>query len=224
MYNLEEIIQRLLSHPYFKKAKHVKELNPGHPEDSVFTHSVQTADFIKEHLSGDFIANREAKKLFQDFMNKKTHGVPFADIAVVTGLVHDIGKILSYREAGKVYPMNQPKPNSKFTYCPSHGYYGSLIVKPLLTDVGMKSEVVDYIATIVRLHLLPFDFYQGTSGFAMKDVINDLKPRMEGLHIEVCINAYADIAYNPRLRDCWELLKKMLEEPHFYDTREYFIA
>lgn len=133
-------------------------------------------------------------------------------------------KYFHTKKGDRIHPMNQPKPNTKLTYSPHHGYYGSLIVKPLLKNVGMKDEIADYVAEIVRLHLIPFDFYRETKGLAIKDTIDDLKPRMEGLHVEVCFNAYADIAHNPALRDCWKLLGGMFEEPHFYSTRNYFVA
>ena len=224
MFHLEEITHKLLKHPYFAKAKQVKEMNPGHPEDSVYTHLVQTADFITAHKDGAFIANTDARKLFQDFMNRKIEGVLYSDIAILTGLVHDIGKILSYKEEEKIFSSNQVSPNTGFTYNPHHGYYGSVIVKPLLKEVGLHEKIVDYITDIVRFHLVPFDYYKGTAGYAIKDAIDDLKPRMEGRHIEVCINAYGDIAQHKPLQECFELIGRMFEEPHFYSTREYVVA
>lgn len=224
MQSLDDTIQKLLTHPYFEKAKHVKEINPGHPEDSVYEHLVQTADFLKQHRGGEFISNSQARNSFQNFMKQETDGVPFGDIAVLAGLVHDIGKILSFREGDKITPINQPKPNSDQTYSPHHGYWGAeTIVRPLLGDVGVNGKVADYITDIVRVHLVPFNYYKLSGGFAIKDAVADLKPWLEGLHVEVVFVAYADVAYNPRMRDCWELMGKMLDEPDLYLRREYFV-
>jgi hypothetical protein len=223
IFNFEEITHKLLLHPFFVKAKHVKENSPGHPEDSVYTHLIQTSDFIKAHINGDFIVNHEARKHFQEFMNQKLEGFNMSDIAILTGIVHDIGKILSYKEEGEIYSINQLKPNVHFNYSPHHGYYGSLIIKPLFKDVGIEGEVVNYIANILRLHLIPFEYYKGTKNYTIKETIDDLKPRMEGFHVGVCINAYGDIEQNPSLQDCRELIGKILEEPHFYAERKYFV-
>lgn len=222
-FNLEEITQRLLKHPYFEKAKRVEEIGPGHPEDSVYTHLVQTSEFIKKHLNGNFITNTEARKLFQNFVNQKIEGISYSGIAVITGLVHDIGKILSYEEERKISPINVLMPNGSQSHSPNHEYYGSVLVIPLLKEVGVEGKIAKYISEIVRLHMTVFDYYKGTKGYSMRETIDYLKPRMEGLHREVCLNAYGDIAQNQNISDCWELLGRLFEEPHFYTTRKYFV-
>lgn len=223
MFNLDATIQKLLDHPYFEKAKHVKELGPGHPEDSVFTHLTQTSDVVRQKLDGTFIQNPVARKLFLDFVNKDFDGNTQGEIAVITGLVHDIGKILSYKEEGNIFPINQVVPFKTSTRSIDHGYYGSIIIKPLLQDLGLEEKVTNYIAEVVRLHLIPFDYYQLTTGYSITQAIDALKPQMQGFHIEVCLNAIGDINSNPPLEKCKQLLYSMFEEPHFYSTREYFV-
>lgn len=223
-FNLEEVTQKLLTHPYFEKAKHVKELGPAHPEDSVFVHLTQTADVIREKVNGDFIKNPDAKKLFLEFMNRDIDGNTFRDIAIITGLIHDIAKIMSYKEEGKVWPINQLKPGTQSSRSINHGYYGSLIIPQMLKEIGLSEKVIHYITNIVRLHLVIFDYYAKSADFNITDRINDLKPLMEGYHVEVALNAIGDIDGNPPLEPCKQLLYQMFEEPHFYSQREYFIA
>lgn len=223
-FNLEEVTQKLLSHPYFEKAKHVKELGPGHPEDSVFIHLTQTSDVVRQKVSGDFIQNPDAKKLFLEVMNKDIDGNPYKEVAVVVGLVHDIGKILSYTENGEVFPMSIIKPNTETSYSPNHAKYGADLVKELLAELGLSEKVVTYIAEVVRVHMMIFDFYKRTEGYTLLETINDIKPFMEGYHVEVALNAIGDINSNPPLEKCKELIYKMLEEPKFYYPREYFVA
>lgn len=223
-FNLEEVTQKLLAHPYFEKTKHIKELGPGHPENSVFLHLTQTADVIKQRLNGEFIQNPDARKLFLDFVNRNIEGNLYKDIAIVTGFIHDIGKILSYREEENIFPINQLKPGTDSSQSIDHGYYGSLIVDKLLHDSGITGKIINDITDVIRLHLIPFDYYAKVANLPIRAIIDDLKPRMQGKHIAVCLNALGDIDNNSPLAPCKELLYKMFEEPHFYSTREYFVA
>ena len=223
MSDIVTIKQQILKHPYFQKTKHIKETSPAHPEDSVYVHLIQTADFIESRVDGRFIQNTDARALFQKIMIKKIAGMTVADLAVIIGLVHDIGKIMDYQEEGNIFSSNQPLPNTDYVYNPNHGYYGSLLVKELLQDIGLPKEIVEYSANIVRLHLMPFDYYKLSTDYSLTQTIDDLKPRMEGLHVEVILNAYGDAAYNKPHKALFDLIEKMFEERHFFSTRKYFV-
>ena len=49
----------------------------------------------------------------------------------IVALTHDVGKILSFEEGAKIYPMNIQKPggDAGATYNPGHEYWGSTLIQ-----------------------------------------------------------------------------------------------
>jgi hypothetical protein len=222
---IDYVLQKILNHPYFDKLKKVKEVNAGHTEDSVLIHVTQTFEASRQAIQGDFITNAKTKKSFEDFMNLKTDGVPYKDIAVITALTHDVGKLLSYKEGSKIFPMNIHKPDSDHgtTYNPGHEYWGSLLIPEVLSKTGLTKKVIDYIQTVVRLHGNFFGIYQMLSSYSLTHAIRDMKSYMEGYHLEVLFNSYCDTTHNQPLQPCRRLIGKMFNESDTYLSRNYFV-
>lgn len=226
MFDLEETTQKLLAHPYFEKAKKVREISEAHKEDSVYTHLMQTYDTARESIDGNFINDPQAKQLFDAFMHKEIEGITYANIAPIVAMVHDIGKILSFKEDKQSFPMNIRMPHgiTGNTYNPGHEYWGSTVIPELLKDLVLPKGVVEHVATIVRLHGHVFDSYSLISQFPIEEAIRDVKSRVENYHLEVLFNSYCDLAYNNPRHSCRELIVKIFNHPDIYMPREYFVA
>ncbi len=226
VFDIEEVLQQISEHPYIQKTKHVCEVNAAHTEDSVHTHLMQTLDMARKSIDGNFISHPQAKQLFDNFMNRKIEGVAYKDIALLFAFIHDVGKILSFKEGNEVFPMNIQKPNAPLgnTYNPGHEYWGSQLVPEILKNLPMNQKLVEYITTIVRLHGQVFDYHTSFIQFPLEDAIRDVKSRVEGYHLAVLFNSYCDAAYNKPLQPCRELIVQMLNSPSTYTLREYIVS
>lgn len=225
-FDIEKIITQLVAHPYFEKIKKIKEVNAGHTEDSIYTHLMQTLAVAQKSIDGNFLTDQQAKKSFTSFMDKKTQGILYKDVALLIALVHDIGKMLSFSENGKIFPMNIQHPIAKKgeTYNPGHEYWSSTLIPNLFKDSALPQEIIDYITTVVRLHGEIFNTYIIIKDFPLVDAIRDVKARVENYHVEVLFNSYCDITYHKSLHPCRVLIEKMLNHPDTYLRREYFVA
>ena len=95
---MDPLIEKIIRNPLFLRLKNVVENNAWHDHEDVYSHSVKTKDIARREISGDFITNPQAKKLFQQFTNEDFNGMKRADIMILIALTHDIGKILYVKE------------------------------------------------------------------------------------------------------------------------------
>ena len=96
----------------------------------------------------------EAKKLFEKWMNEEIGGMKRKDLAILIALLHDCGKILSYREDNKVSTLITSKPILEGqTLCPGHEYWGGEIVAPeILKELGIGENIIDFILQVIKFH------------------------------------------------------------------------
>lgn len=220
----EEYIERIITSPLFLKLKNVVENNSFHNHETVFIHLIKTKDIAKRELTGDFIINPEAKKLFLRFINEDFHGMKRADIMVLIALLHDIGKILKVRQGNNTETI-MVTDSSGITSVPGHEYWGSTIVEIMLKDLNMKPEIITYIANVVRLH----DSFGGPYWASKKDwplelTLNDVKSRAEGFYKETLFNIYCDCFNAEPFEPDKKMIIKVFNEPKLYLEREYVIT
>lgn len=217
------LIEKIIQNPLFLRLKSVVENNAWHDHEDVYTHSVKTKDKAQEEITGDFITNPEAKKLFQQFVNEDFHGMKRADTMILIALIHDIGKILYVKENNEVRSIKVTDKEG-VTSLPGHEYWGSTIVSQVLQDLSLGEETISYISKGVKVH----DGFQGDYLVSRKDwpmekLINDIKSRAEGLYIESMFNNLCDVFTAPPFQPYKELVIKIFNEPSLYERREYVI-
>jgi len=225
--NLDRLIELITSHPLFVRLKDVIEHAEGwHDHEPVFDHLVKTANIAKEQANGGFIMDSEAKKLFEKWMNEEIGGMKRKDLAILIALLHDCGKILSYREDNKVSTLITSKPILEGqTLCPGHEYWGGEIVAPeILKELGIGENIIDFILQVIKFHdALGYVYLTGKENWPIEALVNDIKSRAEGLYKESMFNMYCD-GYTAK---AFEAGKKRLEEvfntPSLYIPRTYFI-
>lgn len=213
------IKEKIIAHPYFQKAKDVIENNSCHDHQSVYDHLLLTANRAEKATRGEFITNQEAKVLFQQWLDEEIFGMGKRDVAIITALVHDIGKIFSYKENGKVYSIVKTREDGT-TFIPGHEYWGATIVPKMLTDVGLSDKLANHIAELVRLHTFQDIYAPIFSSIPMQKFLEKIKSQ-ENWYKESLLNSYADV------QSCFpewiEFVKKVFNEPGLYREREYFV-
>lgn len=218
-----DYFEQIISNPLFLKLKNVIENNPWHDNESVYDHLLKTHKIASEQILGDFITNPQAKNLFLEFLNEGTEGATRKDLMLITALVHDIGKILYYKENDIELPLRHEYPD-KSTRMPGHEYWGSTIIPELLKNTDLTKNNIEKIAKVVRLHDTFSDTYFG----AMKDkdidfIVDDVKARAEGLYIEALFNIYCDVFSAKPSETSIKKIIEVFNQPSLFAKRDYFI-
>ena len=220
---MDPLIEKIIRNPLFLRLKNVVENNAWHDHEDVYSHSVKTKDIARREISGDFITNPQAKKLFQQFTNEDFNGMKRADIMILIALTHDIGKILYVKE-GNLRRSIEVTDTEGITSPPGHEYWGSTIVSKVLEDLSLNDEVVSYISKGVKVHDgFQGDYLPSRKDWPMEKLINDIKSRAEGLYIESMFNNFCDVFTAPPFQPYKELVIKIFNEPSLYKRREYVI-
>lgn len=224
-FNLEETIERIKTHPLFIRLKAVVENIDGyHDHEPVYDHLLKTADVSKKAVSGGFIKNPQAKNQFTAWMNEDFHGVKRSDIAILTALIHDCGKILSYEENGQIFPINMSLRDG-WTSCPGHEYWGGVLVVPeLLKDLNITPEAKELITEVVKIHGFFWEYLPPKLSWTTERITRDIKSRANGFYQETLFNTYCDSFYTPKFVDEKEKIEDLFSDPTFYVPRKYFIS
>lgn len=222
---IDLLLEEVKNHPLFLRLKSVIENIEGyHDNEDVYSHLVKTARIAKEKVSGNFIENEEAKEKFVKFTNEEIGSVKKRDLLVLLALLHDIGKILSYKENGKISSINWQRGNGQ-TSCPGHEYLGSTIIGQILKDLDLNPEIISFIEKGIRLHDTFSDYYFATKkDWPIENVIIDTKARGEGIYKEVLFNVFCD-CFDAKASDASRpRIIELFSTPSFYTPREYFLT
>lgn len=227
-FNLDQTLEQIKSHPLFLHLKIVIETNEGyHDHEDVYSHSTKTARIAMEQREGKFIIDTEALSAFKGFMEEKISGVKRRDIVVLSALLHDCGKILSYKEGDKVNTLIMQKPDGQdATICPAHEYWGGKLVAPkILSDVGISGELNGYISKMVGMHgaLNEVNYFKARDSWPVEKLVSDIKSRAKGRYIEAMFNAYCDCFNATAFETGKRLITEAFNTPYLYIPREYFI-
>lgn len=229
MNSLDGVIETITKNKLFLLLKNVIENNDGwHDHEVTFSHSVKTSNIAKREIDADFISNKKAKSLFLKFVNEEVYGMPRKNLMILAALLHDCGKILSYRENRKVFPLAGRSPDNPktTTFCPGHEYYGGLLVaKEILKNISISNDAKDYLARIVTLHgtFNAVPNYTSKKNWSEEDIVSEVKTRAEGYYVEALFNSYCDCYDAPAFSEAKEAIKKIFNNPDLYTKREYFI-
>lgn len=221
MKDFDSIIEGIINNPLFLKLKNVIKNSPWHDHESVYDHLIKTHKIATEQIEAEFITNKAAKKSFLDFISKELNGVKIKDLMLITALIHDIGKILYYKDKGQEKPLRHENAEG-ITKMPGHEYWGSTIVPELLKDSGLSKDNIQRIAKVVRLHDTFNDNYLASS-ISVEELIDDIKARAEGLYKEALFNIYCDVFTAPPSQQSIKRIVKIFNSPSLYSPREYFI-
>ncbi len=224
--DLDQIIEQIISTRLFLRLKDINENNEGwHDNESTFDHLVKTSKIARDEREGEFIQNRDAKKCFQEWMEEDISGVQRKDIVVISALVHDCGKLLSFKEANDIKPiMLKRSTTPDQTMFPSHEYWGGkLVVKEILKDISLPEEVKKYIAESVKQHGVFPEYFNDKDSWSTDEIITDIKSQAEGLYKESLFNMYCDGYTASAFLKGKEMVEKAFSESSLYNRRTYFI-
>src|ERR1035437_10127389 len=98
MQNVDSLVEQIRNTPLFLELKNVIENNAYHDHESTYDHLIKTYETAKEQIKGNFIQSPEAKKLFLKFVNTPFENLTIGDVMLLTALLHDVGKILRYKD------------------------------------------------------------------------------------------------------------------------------
>lgn len=229
MSQLDAYRKQIIAHPLFLQLKTIIENADGwHEYESTYDHSLKTARIAQRELPGNFIVNKKAKKLFLEFMNEKVAGIDRKTVMILAALLHDSGKVLAYKDGSSLSPMLTIPPGQADdqTYFPGHEYFGAEIVVPeILKNLDLPRKVKSYIQTIVRLHGIfnSNSYFSSSQSWSLEELVNDVKARGQGYHIEGLFNAYADCYDAPAFRIGKKRIEELFNSPLLYTKRTYLI-
>lgn len=220
--DIETISQKIITSPLFLKLKNVIENNPYHDHESVYDHLIKAFEKAKIEIKGEKITNPQAKEKYLEFLKQTVGGVRKEILLQILALIHDIGKMTCFNENGKIKPILEQKPDGT-TQALGHEYAGSVIAFEVLKDTRLSQEAIEYLAKGIRLHNSFNGYYKETGLVDAKTFITSMKQKSEGMHVEQTFNSicdnYSAIPFKPAL----SLITEMLNDPNFYEPREYFI-
>ena len=159
-------------------------------------------------------------------MDEDVFGMKRRDILVIIALLHDCGKILGFKENGKISTLITQNPfDPSQTMCPGHEYWGGeMVVREILKDSGLDEKIIEYIGKVTKQHgLFSAEYYVGKEKWSQSELLNDVKARAEGLCKESLFNMYCDGYTSPAFSQGKTRVEKLFNAPLFYADREYFI-
>ncbi|HUQ85552.1 MAG TPA: HD domain-containing protein [Candidatus Limnocylindrales bacterium] len=225
--DLKLIIEQITTNSLFARLKDIQQNHKGwHDHESIFDHSVKTADIAKIVCEGDFITNPQADQLFSDWINEDLYRLKRKEIVVLTALVHDCGKILNTRDEEQFSTLSVQKPNyQNQNIFPGHEYWGGeLVVPKILKDTDLPSGAKQLIASVVKQHGVFSDFFNSRKDWPIKDLINFVKSQAEGYYMESLFNMYCDGFTASGFLYGKKRIEELFNESTLYIKREYFIT
>ncbi len=223
MQDVNKLLDLIVRGPLFLRLKDSVENNAYHDHEKVYDHLLKTLDVAKKSINGAFIKNVEAKKSFLNFLSKGEGIMKKRDLLLLIALLHDVGKILNYKEDLKTGSMFLIKPDDT-TLCPGHEYWGSTLTSEFLKETNLSHEIINYIAKGIRLHGdFGKDYFRPKKDWPIEKIIEDVKAKCEGMYKEVLFNVYCDCFYAKPFQSEKEIIIKLFNEPSLYVKREYFI-
>lgn len=225
--DIDYFISQITSNTYFIRLKNIIENFEGwHDRESVFDHSLKTARIAKQVREGDFIVNQQAKQIFLQWMNEEAGDMKKKDIVALTALLHDCGKILSYKEGEEIKTLLTNYPTeSNWTMCPGHEYFGGeLVVGTILKSLNLNNEVIESIKNVVKSHdVFASSYFASKQNWALQDIISDAKSRAGGYYKEAMFNVYCDGYTASAFVEGKKKIEEIFNESSFYTPRTYFI-
>lgn len=223
MQNLDEIVEKIISNPLFLKLKDVIETNGNHDHERTYDHLIKSYKTAREQIRGNFITNEEAKKLFLEFVDTPFENLTIGEVMILTALLHDVGKILSYKDEGKEYTLRH-EDDDGIVSNPGHEYWGSTIVSEFVKDAGLSPKIIEKIARVIRLHdTCGADYLTPKFNLPINEIIDDLKARAEGFYKEAMFNQYCDCFTAKPFEESKKKIIEIFSQPYLYSPREYFI-
>lgn len=220
---MDTLVEKIIKNHLFLRLRAVVENNSYHDHEDVYSHAIKTKNIALKEINADFIANPKARKSFIDFTDEDFHGMKRADVMILVALLHDIGKILFVKEVNKTRPL-MVIDESGVTLCPGHEYWGSTIVAEVLKDFLLPKEVVDYIATVIKLHdTFNARYFEVRQNWTWDALINGVKSRAEGFYKEALFNIYCDCFTAAPFQQSKEMVVKIFNEPKLYERRKYVL-
>ena len=223
MQNLDQIVEKIINTPLFLRLKDIIENNSYHDHERTYDHLIKTYETAKEQVTGDFITNPEVKKLFLEFVNTSFDNMTNGEVMILTALLHDVGKILSYKDGGKEFTLRH-EDSKRFVSNPGHEYWGSTVVSRFVEDAGLSPKIIEKIARVIRLHdTFGAHYFEPKLNLPLKEIIDDLKARAEGFYKEALFNQYCDCFTAKPFEESKKKIIEIFNESSLYTPREYFI-
>lgn len=221
-YELTQLQEKIIAHPYFQKTKTVIENNVCHPNESVSDHLLATAKRAEEAITGEFITDKKAQDLFRNWLTEEHIGMQTKEIVFFVALLHDIGKLLVYQENGKQFSLNTTRRDGT-TIAKGHEYWGGSVAQKILEEVGVSVDLAKYIANLVKLHnILMFPEFDKSK--TLEEHISDMKTLGRGFEKEILFNIYSDTKTCPLFQEWIKVIVQMFNSESLYHKREYFVA
>lgn len=221
--DLDQIVKIIQQNPLFQRLKDVEENNTYHDHERTYDHLIKTFETAKEQITGNFIEDAESKKLFLEFINTPFDNLTNGDIMILTALLHDIGKLLSYKDGDEIFTLKHEDTNGIVTN-PGHEYWGSTILDKFIENTGLSDKVIGKIKNCIRLHdTFGAHYFEPKLTLSLHEIIDDVKARAEGLYIEELFNVYCDCFTAKPYEKSKEKVIQIFNQPYLYSKREYFI-
>src|SRR5258706_8179154 len=152
------------------------------------------------------------------------HSMKLNDVVVLTALLHDCGKILSFSEGESIEDINMKKNNGQ-TSCPGHEYWGGKIVVPeILNEIDIPHGVKKFISECVKVHdTFSKPYFDPKKDWTIQEIIYDIKSRANGYYEEALFNIYCDCNASPAFVEGIALIREIFNEPSFYIKRKYLL-
>lgn len=168
--------------PELYRLNEVVESQDWHDDQSVFDHSIKTAQAIDSIAEFDFLES-EARQFLRNYLDEMIGTHTRLELLKFAALFHDIGKNETLYH----------KPNGD-TSCPSHAVIGGIDIAIILTRVTLSHDERIYIRKLIAEHLLPSDIIE--VGINNKTLDRQILRRIEkccaGYTIEAIVLSYAD--------------------------------
>lgn len=222
-FDLDKVVGIIQQNPLFLRLKEVEENNSYHDHEKTYDHLIKTFETARKQINGEFITNAEAKQLFLRFVKTPFDDVTNADVMLLTALLHDIGKILSYKDEENEHTLRHEDKDG-IVNNPGHEYWGSTILDKFVEEASLSEKVIGKIRNCIRLHdTFGPHYFEPKLGLPIEEIIDDIKARAERLYIEELFNIYCDCFTALPFEKSKEKITEVFNQPSLYIPRKYFI-
>ncbi len=134
--------------PEFYQLQDVVESHDWHDHQSVFDHSIKSAQALESIVSFNYL-NTEQRDALTAYLNSVFDVHTRLDLLRLATLLHDIGKLISFQTNSQDKTSN-----------PGHGFVGGWIAGPFVDRFDLTAKEKVFVLGLIADHLTPSDLIE----------------------------------------------------------------
>ena len=190
---LEKIVKSLYDTTEVRVLERTVDRNNYHTEPDVLTHTGYVESAVRQGLSFEYVNSNEARNRLLNYISEPIGSYTRADLLIISSILHDIGKAMSYEESGTTKPVMELKENGDTT-CPKHAKIGAEQAYKMLIEKGLTETEASYVKNVVAQHMRFFNLYTALQeSKEPRKAAEKVRTDLGEMYLDVLMHTMADL-------------------------------